>query len=135
MLPNLNIGLNSDLKSGHPILEFTNTVGNHASEHPGEHLFSYGDLLSWMGNIGLLQEGQVQVLKRKAAAQSEEFHRCICKVTGATRGNLPNVRRPNKRRIPRAGRPRHPKLRAKELDQRRSNWARVRQIRVAMEFR
>ena len=72
MLPNLNIGLNTDLKSGHPILEFTNTVGNHASDHPGEHLFSYEDLLSWMGNIGLLQEGQVQVLKRKAAAQAEE---------------------------------------------------------------
>ena len=68
----LNLGLNLDLKSGHPILEFTNTVGNHASDHPGEHLFSYEDLLSWMGNIGLLQEGQVQVLKRKAAAQSEE---------------------------------------------------------------
>ncbi len=68
----LNLGLNLDLKSGHPILEFTNTVGNHASDHPGEHLFGYGDLLTWMGNIGLLQEGQVQVLKRKAAAQSEE---------------------------------------------------------------
>src|SRR5689334_14974537 len=72
MLPILNIGLNKDLKSGHPILEFTNTVGNHASDHPGEHLFGYGDLLAWMGNIGLLQEEQVQVLKRKAAAQSEE---------------------------------------------------------------
>lgn len=72
MLPILNIGLNTDLKSGHPILEFTNTVGNHASDHPGEHLFGYGDLLAWMGNIGLLQEEQVQVLKRKAAAQSEE---------------------------------------------------------------
>jgi predicted RNA-binding Zn ribbon-like protein len=67
-----NLGLNLDLKSGHPILEFTNTVGNHASDHPGEHLFGYGDLLAWMGNIGLLQEEQVQVLKRKAAAQSEE---------------------------------------------------------------
>jgi predicted RNA-binding Zn ribbon-like protein len=72
MLPILNIGLNTDLKSGHPILEFTNTVGNHASDHPGEHLFGYGDLLAWMGNIGLLQEEQVQVLKRKAAAQSEK---------------------------------------------------------------
>ena len=72
MLPILNIGLNTDLKSGHPILEFTNTVGNHASDHPGEHLFGYGDLLAWMGNIGLLQEEQVQVLKRKAAAPSEE---------------------------------------------------------------
>jgi predicted RNA-binding Zn ribbon-like protein len=72
MLPILKIGLNTDLKSGHPILEFTNTVGNHASDHPGEHLFGYGDLLAWMGNIGLLQEEQVQVLKRKAAAQSEK---------------------------------------------------------------
>jgi len=45
-MQNLNIGLNLDLKSGHPILEFTNTVSNHASEHPGETLFDYIDLIS-----------------------------------------------------------------------------------------
>ena len=72
MMQSLNIGLNLDLKSGHPVLEFTNTVGDHASEHPGETLFNYEDLLAWMGKVGLMPEEQVQMLKRKAATQPEE---------------------------------------------------------------
>jgi predicted RNA-binding Zn ribbon-like protein len=71
-MQNLNIGLNLDLKSGHPALEFTNTVNDHASEHPGETLFNYEDLLVWMGKVGLMHEEQVQMLKRKAATQPDE---------------------------------------------------------------
>jgi predicted RNA-binding Zn ribbon-like protein len=72
MVHKLNIGLNLDLKSGHPVLEFTNTVSNHASEHPGEKLFNYEDLLAWTGKVGLLHEEQLQRLKRKAATQPKE---------------------------------------------------------------
>jgi predicted RNA-binding Zn ribbon-like protein len=72
MLHKLNMGLNLDLKSGHPGLEFTNTVSNHASEHPGEKLFNYEDLLAWMGKVGLLHEEQLQMLMRKAATQPKE---------------------------------------------------------------
>src|SRR5215212_4230160 len=72
MLHKLNLGLNLDLKSGHPILEFTNTVGNHASEHPGEMLFDYNDLISWMKRVRLLQEEQEQVLIRKGVTQPDE---------------------------------------------------------------
>src|SRR5689334_7041805 len=68
----LNIGHNLGLKSGHPVLEFTNTVSNHASEHPGEKLFTYEDLLSWMRSVELLHEEQVQILKRKAVTQPGE---------------------------------------------------------------
>ena len=64
MMQNLDIGLNLDLKSGHPILEFTNTVSNHASEHPGETLFDYTDLISWMKTVGLLEEEQAKGLAR-----------------------------------------------------------------------
>jgi len=71
-MPTLNIGLNLDLKSGHPILEFTNTVSNHASEHPGETLFHYEDLLAWMGKVGLMPAERVQMLKRGAATQPED---------------------------------------------------------------
>jgi predicted RNA-binding Zn ribbon-like protein len=67
-----NMGLNLDLKSGHPILEFTNTVSNHASEHPGEMLFHYEDLLTWIGKVGLMHEEQVQKLRREASNQPEE---------------------------------------------------------------
>jgi predicted RNA-binding Zn ribbon-like protein len=72
MLHKLNMGLNLDLKSGHPVLEFTNTVSNHASEHPGEKLFNYEDLLAWTGKVGLLHEEQLQMLMRKAATQPKE---------------------------------------------------------------
>src|SRR6266540_2793491 len=71
-MQSLNLGLNLDLKSGHPALEFTNTVSNHASEHPGETLFNYEDLLAWTGKVGLLHEEQLQLLKRKAATQPKE---------------------------------------------------------------
>jgi predicted RNA-binding Zn ribbon-like protein len=63
-----NLGLNLDLKSGHPVLEFTNTVSNHASEHPGEKLFRYDDLLSWGKRVGLLPREQAESLTRKAAS-------------------------------------------------------------------
>jgi predicted RNA-binding Zn ribbon-like protein len=72
MLHKLNMGLNLDLKSGHPVLEFTNTVSNHASEHPGEKLFNYEDLLAWMGKVGLVHEEQLQMLMGKAATQPKE---------------------------------------------------------------
>jgi predicted RNA-binding Zn ribbon-like protein len=71
-MQNLNLGLNLDLKSGHPALEFTNTVNDHASEHPGETLFKYEDLLSWTKRIGLLHGEQVEILTRKAAGQPDK---------------------------------------------------------------
>ena len=71
-MQNLKIGLDPDLKSGHPSLEFTNTVGNHASEHPQETLFKYEDLLSWVKRVGLLRDEQVQALLRRAASQPNE---------------------------------------------------------------
>jgi predicted RNA-binding Zn ribbon-like protein len=67
-----NLGLNLDLKSGHPSLEFTNTVNDHASEQPGETLFRYEDLLAWAKRVGLLRTEQVDQLAQKAARQPEE---------------------------------------------------------------
>jgi predicted RNA-binding Zn ribbon-like protein len=68
-MQNVTPGLNLDLKSGHPALEFTNTVGDHASAHPEETLFKYEDLLDWTKRVGLLREGQIQTLLRKAGSQ------------------------------------------------------------------
>jgi predicted RNA-binding Zn ribbon-like protein len=68
----LNLGLNLDLKSGHPALEFTNTVNDHASEHPGETLFKYEDLLAWGKRVGLLHGEQVAKLTREAATHPGE---------------------------------------------------------------
>jgi len=72
MMQKLNIGLNLDLKSGHPVLEFTNTVSDHASSHPRENLFNYEDLLHWAKRVGLLRNEQVQLLTRRAANSSAE---------------------------------------------------------------
>jgi predicted RNA-binding Zn ribbon-like protein len=72
MMKNLHLALNLDLKSGHPALEFTNTVNNHASEQPGETLFQYEDLLFWTKRVGLLRGEQVEKLTRKAANQAGE---------------------------------------------------------------
>jgi hypothetical protein len=85
-MQSLKLGLNPGLKSGHPALEFTNTVSNHASEHPGETLFEYADLLSWAGKVGLLSDEQVQGLRRRAANHD------LCKVTGTARGDLSDLR-------------------------------------------
>ena len=71
-MQNLRLSLDLDLKSGHPALEFTNTVGNHASAQPLESLFKYEDLLAWAKRIGLLSDGQTQSLVRKAARQPEQ---------------------------------------------------------------
>jgi predicted RNA-binding Zn ribbon-like protein len=65
----LSIGLNLDLQSGHPALEFTNTVNNHASAQPAETLFQYEDLLAWAKRAGLLRAEQLLVLTEKAARQ------------------------------------------------------------------
>ena len=67
-----SIGLNLDLKSGHPALEFTNTVNDHASSEPGETLFGYEHLLGWAQRVGLLSPAQVEALRRKAKRQPNE---------------------------------------------------------------
>jgi predicted RNA-binding Zn ribbon-like protein len=69
MMQDRNLGLNLDLKSGHPSLEFTNTVNDHASERPGETLFKYEDVLAWAKRVGLLREGQLDRLTHQAARQ------------------------------------------------------------------
>ena len=71
-MQNGNFGLNLNLKSGHPVLEFTNTVSNHASEHPGETLFKYEDLIACAKRIGLLREEQARTLMRKVGNQPDQ---------------------------------------------------------------
>jgi len=59
-------GLDPKLTSGHPALEFTNTVSNHASGHPAEKLLAYEHLAGLAGRVGVLDRDQVQALMRKA---------------------------------------------------------------------
>lgn len=99
-MQSLKLDLNPDLNSGHPALEFTNTVGNHASEQPIEKLFKYENLLSWAKRVSLLRDEQVQTLRRKAAdrpgeagavfAKSLEFREVLYRIFVAqTQGKSP----------------------------------------------
>ena len=72
MMQDLKIGLNLALKSGHPSLEFTNTVNDHASQRPGETLSKYEDVLTWAKRVGLLPEEQVDRLMHRAARQPQQ---------------------------------------------------------------
>jgi predicted RNA-binding Zn ribbon-like protein len=47
-------------------LHFTNTVGDHASDHPYETLRAYGDLAAWARRSGLATEAEAQALRRAA---------------------------------------------------------------------
>lgn len=69
--------LDPSLTSGHPALEFTNTVGNHASDHPSEKLLAYEHLLGLAGRVGLLSPVRVEALKRKAHRKPGEAARVL----------------------------------------------------------
>lgn len=69
--------LDPNLTSGHPALEFTNTVSNHASRHPTEQLGSYEDLLELAGRVRLLSVEGIQGLRRKAGRKPGEAARAL----------------------------------------------------------
>ncbi len=70
-------GLDPKLTSGHSALEFTNTISNHASEHPTEKLLAHDGLASLAGRVGLLGPEQVEALKRRARQQPGEAARVL----------------------------------------------------------
>jgi predicted RNA-binding Zn ribbon-like protein len=51
-----------DFESGKLPLDFSNTVEWHTSDHPGETLVSYADLVAWSEGAGLLTEQEVRDL-------------------------------------------------------------------------
>jgi len=48
-------------------LDFANTVGDHASDTPDEHLHRYADLVSWSGQAGVITAAAAQQLQQQAA--------------------------------------------------------------------
>lgn len=59
-----------DFCGGHLALDFTNTVGSRGSE-PDEHLRTYGDLVAWAEQRGVLSRDLVGRLKWKADADPD----------------------------------------------------------------
>lgn len=52
-------------------LDFANTVGDHAGEHPYEMLLSYDDLLAWSRHAGILDDGLTDALHELAERQPD----------------------------------------------------------------
>jgi predicted RNA-binding Zn ribbon-like protein len=60
-----------ELIGGVVCLEFVNTVGWRLTDHPGEYLGSYEDLLDWGEQAGLLAPEQMEGLLRQARLDPE----------------------------------------------------------------
>src|SRR5215213_6744285 len=54
------------LRGGVVCLDFVNTVGWRLTDHPGEYLSSYEDLLEWAKQAGLLAPEEREDLSRRA---------------------------------------------------------------------
>ncbi len=59
------------LVGGNICLDFMNTVGDHLTDHPGEWLETYIDLLAWARRAGVITDEEVARLSR----QSERYPR------------------------------------------------------------
>ncbi len=58
------------LVGGELCLDFTNTSGNHADDHPSEHLTSYADLVAWSQHAGIISDHTARRLTQAAADHS-----------------------------------------------------------------
>jgi len=66
-----------DLIGGKLCLDFSNTVGWHASENPKENLNTYNDFVRWSLQVGILSEKDVQKLIRKAKENPSESKKVL----------------------------------------------------------
>ena len=60
-----------DLSGGRPCLDFANTLEDRLGE-PRDRLATFGDLVSWAGEAGLLDEGIRKELRKEAVEHSRE---------------------------------------------------------------
>ncbi len=61
-----------NLETGRLCLDYANTVEWHASDHPGEHLNHYSDLVDWAAQVGILSAAEAQSLLEEAARRPAE---------------------------------------------------------------
>ena len=57
-----------ELRGGRRCLDFANTAGWHATDHPQEWLLSYADLVAWGRHTGILTDHQKERLLQQARA-------------------------------------------------------------------
>lgn len=66
-----------DLIGGKLCLDFSNSADWHASENPQENLNTYNDLVRWSLRAGILSEGDVQKLIRRAERKPSESEKVL----------------------------------------------------------
>ena len=72
---------NLKLESGWLCLDFANTVEWHLSEHPTDHLTSYGEMIAWARSINLLPEHTTKQLLRAADQHPADAARVLDRAT------------------------------------------------------
>ncbi len=65
------------LVGGALCLNFTNTAGNHADDHPSEHLTSFADLVAWSRHAGVIDNHAERRLLQLAAQHPVEANRVL----------------------------------------------------------
>jgi predicted RNA-binding Zn ribbon-like protein len=58
-------------------LDFTNTVGDHASDHPEEWLRTYDDLLRWAERAGVATPQEVSALRKAAQRRPDDARQAL----------------------------------------------------------
>jgi predicted RNA-binding Zn ribbon-like protein len=66
-----------DLSGGRLCLDFANTIGWRGSDEPNEHLGSYGDVIAWAEQAGVVSPREARALLRRAAARPAEARRTL----------------------------------------------------------
>jgi predicted RNA-binding Zn ribbon-like protein len=66
-----------DLSGGRLCLDLTNTVSDRGSDHPVDHLRTYGDLIAWALQAGAVAPGVARALLAEAAAWPDDARRAL----------------------------------------------------------
>lgn len=66
-----------ELSGGRLCLDFTNTVDRRPTDRPRELLGTYGDLLAWSRQSGILTPGETRRLGARAEGRREQAHRSL----------------------------------------------------------
>ena len=76
-----SVAENLQLLGGALCLDFANTVGNHKSDQPSDHLADYADLVAWSRHANILTRREAQQLldqaARERAAADNIFQRAV----------------------------------------------------------
>ena len=72
-----------DLSGGRLCLDLANTVSDRGSDHPVDHLRTYGDVIAWAQQAGAVKPGVARTLLDQAAARPEAARHALATAVDA----------------------------------------------------